>query len=356
MVSLEALIEKVVSGVQEEDRQLLDELFEHTPKIQVFGVGGAGNNAVSRLLEAGIEGAELIAVNTDAQDLASVRADRKILIGRETTKGLGAGNDPEVGEAAAKESIEELKEAISADMVFVTCGLGGGTGTGAAPIIAEAARKMGILTVSVCTLPFIAEGVKRWRSASSGLKKLSRNSDTLIVIPNDKLLEVAPNLSLIQAFRLADEILIRGVKAVAELVTKPGLVNVDLADIRTIVKKGGTALISLGEASGERKEIEAVEDALNSPLLDVDLKSANGALVNVSGDQNLKLHEAESVVRVISDRIGSDAEIIWGALIDPTLKDKLRVSLVVSGVAYRYVEQILSGDYIFPPELQLSRL
>ena len=353
---MEALIEKVVSEVQEEDRRLLDELFEHTPTIQVFGVGGAGNNAVSRLLEAGIEGAELIAVNTDAQDLASVRADRKILIGRETTKGLGAGNDPEVGEAAAKESIEELKEAISADMVFVTCGLGGGTGTGAAPIIAEAARKMGILTVSVCTLPFIAEGVKRWRSASSGLKKLSRNSDTLIVIPNDKLLEVAPSLSLIQAFRLADEILIRGVKAVAELVTKPGLVNVDLADIRTIVKKGGTALISLGEASGERKEIEAVEDALNSPLLDVDLKSANGALVNVSGDQNLKLHEAESVVRVISDRIGSDAEIIWGALIDPTLKDKLRVSLVVSGVAYRYVEQILSGDYIFPPELQLSRL
>lgn len=352
---MESLIESILQEGQDE-KQVLDELLAHVPKIQVFGVGGAGNNAVNRLSGLGVEGVELIAVNTDAQDLLSIKANRKLLIGKETTKGLGAGNDPDVGEAAAKESIEDIKEMISGDLVFVVCGLGGGTGTGASPVIAEAAKKSGALTISVCTLPFIAEGARRWRSASSGLKKLFRVSDTVIVVPNEKLLEVAPNLSLIQAFRLADEILIRGVKAVSEMITKPGLVNVDLANVRTIIKKGGMALISLGEASGERREEKAVEDALNNPLLDMDISCATGALVNVSGDQDLKLHEAEAAIRYMSERIAPDGEIIWGAIIDPSLKDKMRVSLVISGVTYRQVEQILSGDWVVPPELQLTKI
>ncbi len=351
---MESLIEGILQE-QDED-QFFDELLSHVPKIQVFGVGGAGNNAINRLSNSGVEGVELIAVNTDAQDLLSVKADRKLLIGKETTKGLGAGNDPDVGEAAAKESIEEIKKSISGDLVFVTCGLGGGTGTGASPIIAEAAKKTGALTVSVCTLPFIAEGAKRWRSASSGLRKLSRVSDTIIVVPNEKLLEVAPGLSLIQAFKLADEILIKAVKCIVEILTKPGLVNVDLADIRTVMKNGGTALITLGEATGEGREKKAMDDALNNPLLDVDLSCATGALVNVSGDQDLKLYEAEAVIRHLSERLPTDAEIIWGALLDPTLKDKLRVSLVISGVTYPQVEQILSKDWFIPPELQLSKI
>ncbi len=351
---MESLIKEVL---QEEDKKDdFDEILRYIPKIQVFGVGGAGNNAINRLSSVGIEGAELIAVNTDAQDLLCVKADRKLLIGKETTKGLGAGNEPDVGEAAAKESIEDIKGMISGDLVFVACGLGGGTGTGASPIIAEAARKSGALTVAVCTLPFIAEGAKRWRSASSGLKKLSRVSDTVIVVPNEKLLEVASNLSLIQAFKLADEILVRGVKAVSEMITKPGLVNVDLADVRTIIKKGGTALISLGEASGERREEKAVDDALNNPLLDVDISCATGVLVNITGDQDLKLYEAEAAVRHMSERISPDGEIIWGAIVDPALKDKMRVSLVISGVTYRQVEQILSGEWIVPPELQLAKI
>ncbi|MEM3511878.1 MAG: cell division protein FtsZ [Candidatus Jordarchaeales archaeon] len=353
---MESIIEEILQENQQDEKSEFDEILSYMPKIQVFGVGGAGNNAINRLSSVGVEGVELIAVNTDAQDLLSIKADKKLLIGKETTKGLGAGNDPDVGEAAAKESIEEIKKMISGDLVFVACGLGGGTGTGASPVIAEAARKAGALTVAVCTLPFIAEGARRWRSASSGLKKLSRVSDTVIVVPNEKLLEVAPNLSLIQAFRLADEILVRGVKAVSEMITKPGLVNVDLANVRTIIKKGGAALISLGEASGERREEKAVEDALNNPLLDIDLSCATGALVNVTGDQDLKLHEAEAAIRSMSERISPDGEIIWGAIIDPALKDKIRVSLVISGVTYRQVEQILSGEWVVPPELQLTKI
>lgn len=348
---MESLINEIL---QEKDD--VSEILNYVPKIQVFGVGGAGNNAINRLASVGVEGVELIAVNTDAQILLGVNADKKLLIGKETTKGLGAGNDPDIGEAAAKESIEEIRELISGDLVFVTCGLGGGTGTGASPIIAEAAKKSGALTISVCTLPFVAEGARRWRSASSGLKKLARVSDTIIVIPNEKLLEVAPNLSLLQAFKLADEILVRCVKAISEMITKPGLVNVDLANVRTIIKKGGASLITLGEASGERREEKAVDDALNNPLVDVDISSATGLLVNISGDQDLKLYEAEAIIRYVSERISPDGEIIWGAIIDPTLKDKVRVSLIISGVTYRQVEQILSGDYVAPLGLQLAKI
>jgi len=318
------------------DEELQRILEEAKTKILVVGVGGAGNNAITRLMEVGIDGAETLAVNTDAQDLLYTDAHHKLLIGKKLTGGLGAGNNPSIGEAAAKESYEEIKEAVTADLVFITCGLGGGTGTGASPVIAEAAKDQGALTISICTLPFRIEGKKRMKNALIGLKNLLNVCDTVIVIPNEKLTEMVPNLSIAEAFRVADEILIRGVRGIAELVTKPGLVNLDFADVKAVMEGGGLALISMSEAEGENRAEIAVKKALQNPLLDVDINGAKGALINIGGGQDLTLREAEIIVENIASKLESDAEIIWGALIDNDLKGAVRITLIISGVKSPY--------------------
>src|SRR3989344_316494 len=321
------------SSVNDIDRELEQLLSKQTAKIKVVGAGGAGNNTIDRVKEVGITGAETIAINTDAQDLLYTKADQKILIGREVTGGLGAGSIPKIGEEAAHESEHDIKKKLQgADMVFVTCGLGGGTGTGSAPVIAEIAKKMGCLTVGIVTLPFIMEGQRRYENAVIGLEKLERIVDTLIVIPNDKLLELAPDLPLQTAFKVADEILTNSVKGIAELVTKAGLVNLDFADIKAVMGDGGVALIGVGESDTENRATEAVEKAISNPLLDVDVTGATGALINVSGGSDMTLSEARRVVEAVSERLDEDARIIWGAQISNDLENTLRVMLIVTGV------------------------
>ncbi|MDD2678793.1 MAG: cell division protein FtsZ, partial [Candidatus Nanoarchaeia archaeon] len=301
--------------------------------IKVIGVGGGGNNAIIRMSEVGIKGVEFIAVNTDAHDLLCTNSDVKLLIGRDLTAGLGAGADPNVGREAAKEQEHEIRKALEgADMVFITCGLGGGTGTGAAPVIAETAKKMKALTVGIVTLPFSVEGNVRMNNALEGLERLQENVDTLIVIPNDKLLEVAPNLPLHTAFKVADEILTNAVKGIAELVTKPGLIHLDFNDIRAVMKEGGTALIGVGESDSENRAVESVEKAIENPLLDVDITGAKGALINVIGGPNMSLTEANKVVDVITSRLAPDAKTIWGASISNDLGNTIRTMIIVTGV------------------------
>ena len=275
-------------------------------KIMVVGCGGGGCNTIERMAEVGIKGAVTFAVNTDAQDLLSTRADKKLLIGKKLTRGLGAGSDPQIGESAARESIEELQEALRGmDLVFVTCGMGGGTGTGSAPVVAEVAKRQKSLTVAVVTLPFTVEGRKRIENAMMGLERLSENSDTIIVIPNDKILEIAPDLPINAAFKVADEVLTNAVKGITEMVTKPGLINLDFSDLKTILSRGGAAMIGLGESSrtesAESRALEAVENALTSPLLDVDISNANRALVNVCGGTDMTLR-GRMIVETVSTK------------------------------------------------------
>jgi len=315
------------------DEELESLLANQKATIKVIGAGGGGNNTINRITEVGIIGAESIAINTDAQDLLYTSADKKILIGKEITSGLGAGSDPKVGEESARESEHDIKQAIQgADMVFITCGLGGGTGTGSAPIIAEVSKKVGALTVAIVTLPFAMEGQKRYENATYGLEKLESVVDTLIVIPNDKLLELAPDLPLHTAFKVADEILTNAVKGIAELVTKAGLVNLDFADIRAVMQNGGVALIGVGESDTENRATEAVEKAVNNPLLDVDVAGATGALVNIIGGPDMTLDEARTVVETISERLSDDAKIIWGAQLSDDLDKTIRTMLIVTGV------------------------
>lgn len=320
------------------DAELEALLTQHKARIKVVGCGGGGNNTINRISEVGIEGAETVAINTDAQDLLYTTSDHKILIGRELTKGLGAGAIPKVGEDSARESEREIKDAIAgADMIFITCGLGGGTGTGSAPVVAELAKKQGALTVGVVTLPFSMEGSRRYENALSGLERMERNVDTLIVIPNDKLLEVAPDLPLHTAFKVADEILTNSVKGIAELVTKTGLVNLDFADIRTVMGNGGVALIGVGESDGENRAVEAVQKAISNPLLDVDISGASGALINVAGGPDMTLEEARRVVESISVKLDEDARIIWGAQISEDLTGTIRAMLIVTGVKSKQI-------------------
>jgi len=320
--------------VMENDEDLVAILDGLTTVIKVIGCGGGGSNTIERLAETGIEGAELFAVNTDAQHLLHINVDRRVLIGRRTTRGLGAGSLPSIGEEAARESIDDIRAVLEgADMVFITCGLGGGTGTGAAPVVAEVAREMGALTISVVTLPFAAEGAIRMANADAGLKRLRDVSDTAIVVPNDRLLEVVPDLPLQAAFKVADEVLMRSVKGIAELITRPGLINLDFADVRTIMSNGGVAMIGLGEAEGEMKSKDSVIKALRSPLLDVDISNATSALVNVVGGSRMTISDAEAVVEEVYERINPDARIIWGAQIDPGLENSIRTMLVVTGVS-----------------------
>lgn len=315
------------------DAELEKLLAKHRATIKVVGTGGGGNNTINRIAEVGIEGTETIALNTDAQDLLYTTADKKILLGKELTNGLGAGSVPRIGEESAKESEHEVKQSIAgADMVFITCGLGGGTGTGSAPVVAEIAKKSGALTVAIVTMPFKMEGQRRYENAVIGLEKLEQSVDTLIVIPNDKLLELAPDLPLHTAFKVADEILTNAVKGIAELVTKAGLVNLDFADIRAVMGNGGVALIGVGESDSENRAVEAVEKAISNPLLDADISGANGALINVSGGPNMTLEESRRIVEAISERLDEDARVIWGAQISEDLGDTVRTMLIVTGV------------------------
>jgi cell division protein FtsZ len=328
------------------DAELEEMLSKQKATIKVIGCGGGGNNTINRISEVGIAGAETMAVNTDAQDLLYTTAEKKILIGKEITKGMGAGSDPKVGEESARESEQELKMSLqNSDMVFITCGLGGGTGTGSAPIIAEIAKKVGALTVGIVTLPFAMEGNRRYENALMGLERMEQIVDTLIVIPNDKLLDLAPDLPLHTAFKVADEILTNAVKGIAELVTKAGLVNLDFADIRTIMKGGGVALIGVGESDSENRAVEAVEKAISNPLLDVDVTGANGALVNVAGGEDMTLDEARRVVETVSERLNEDAKIIWGAQIYKDLDKTIRTMLIVTGV---------KSSQIFGPTKKIS--
>ncbi len=333
----------------------LEKVFKKSiANIFVVGCGGAGGNTISRMQEVGIKGAKLTAVNTDAQDLLESKADKKVLIGKKLLKGLGAGSNPDVGESAAKESKQDIKGALrKADLVFVTCGLGGGTGTGSAPIVSEISQNIGALTVAVVTLPFTVEGRTRVENALKGLARLKKSTDTIIIIPNDKILEVAPDLPIDEAFGVADEILTNAVKGIVELITKPGLVNLDFADLKTILKNGGAALIGLGESQTEKtietRALEAVEDALTSPLLDVDISQAKRALINVMGGKDLTIKEAEMVVESVASRIHPESHVIWGATIDKEIKDgKVRVMVVVAGGRFPYLEGVTEEDIKIP--------
>jgi len=319
---------------QMSDEELADVVKDLETKITVVGCGGAGGNTVSRMMEEGIHGAKLVAANTDAQHLADeVKADTKILIGRKRTGGRGAGSVPKIGEEAAQENIEDIQQSIDgSDMVFVTAGLGGGTGTGSAPVVAQAAQDQGALTISIVTIPFTAEGERRRANADAGLERLRAVSDTVIVVPNDRLLDYAPSMPLQDAFKICDRVLMRSVKGMTELITKPGLVNVDFADVRTIMENGGVAMIGLGESDSENKAQDSIRSALRSPLLDVEFDGANSALVNVVGGPDMSIEEAEGVVEEIYDRIDPDARIIWGASVNNQFEGKMETMIVVTGV------------------------
>jgi cell division protein FtsZ len=317
-----------------EDEELRRVLSTLRTNIKIVGCGGGGSNTINRIVEEGIIGADLYALNSDAQHLLTIHAPHKMLIGKRTTRGLGAGANPKIGKESALEAEEELRAALmGSDMVFVTCGLGGGTGTGSAPVVAEIAKQLGALTIAVVTKPFAGEGESRMENAEWGLAELEDNSDTVIVIPNDKLLELVPRLPLNAAFKVADEILMKAIKGITEMVTKVGLVNLDFADLKTIMKGGGVAVIGIGESDdGNEKAVKAVEEAINSPLLEYDISSANGALICVTGGEDMTVTEAETVAEYINERINRNASIIWGAYIDPELKGAIRVMLVLVGV------------------------
>ncbi len=315
--------------------------------IKVVGCGGAGSNTIDRLIDMDVDGGEVIAINTDALHLLYSKAPKKVLIGTSITGGVGAGNDPDIGEQCAESDVDKISTSLQgSDLVFITCGLGGGTGTGSAPVVAEVAGDLQALTIAIVTLPFNVEGRVRATNSLKGLKKLRKYTDTVIVIPNDRLLDIAPNLPLNAAFKVADELLANGVKGITEMVTKPGLVNLDFADVRAIMKDGGTAMIGMGasskDTSMDARSRESVEKALTSPLLDTEISNATGALINITGSRDMTLEEAEEIVRIVSERISHDAEIIWGAQIDESLdRNVIKTLLILSGVSVPGYEEEL---------------
>lgn len=319
--------------VEKTDEELKKVVKNLETKITVIGCGGGGSNTINRIQQEGIKGARLIATNTDAQHLLNINADKKILIGQKKTKGRGAGSVPKKGEEAALESQEGIKKTVeNSDMVFITAGLGGGTGTGAAPVIAQAAQDEGALTIGIVTTPFESEGQIRKTNAQAGLERLKETCDTVIVVPNDKLLQTAGNLPLNKAFKIADEVLMRSVKGITELITKRALVNLDFADIQTIMQDGGVAMIGLGESDTENRAQDSIKKALNSPLLDVNIEGATSALINVTGGPNMTVEEAEKAIKEIHEKIQDNARIIWGASIDPNLEKTMRTMIVTTGV------------------------
>jgi cell division protein FtsZ len=319
-----------------DDEELAAVLASLKTNIKVIGCGGGGSNTINRLVEEGLQDAELYACNTDAQHLLTVNAQHKVLLGRRCTRGLGAGALPQVGEQAAREAEEELKKYLSgADMVFITLGLGGGTGTGSAPVVAQIAKEVNqgnCLVMAVATIPFTSEGEVRHENAMFGLQKLSTVVDTVITVPNDKLLELVPRLPLQSAFKVADSVLANAIKGITEVITKPGLVNLDFNDLKTIMHGGGVALIGLGQSDSENRAEDAVNEALNSPLLKVDVRNAHGALVNVTGGPDMTISEAQKVAEIVQASISSTARIIWGATVDPTMSGTMRCMVVLTGV------------------------
>jgi len=303
-------------------------------KIKVIGVGGAGNNAVNTMIEAGLIGVEFIAVNTDAQDLKRSLASRRFQLGAELTKGLGAGANPEVGREAAQEDRERIAELLAgADMVFVTAGMGGGTGTGAAPVIAQIAKEVGALTVGVCTRPFFFEGKKRGRQAEDGVENLKAVVDTLITIPNQRLISMSSDRTTMkEAFEMADEVLLQAVKGVSDLINYEGIVNVDFADVRTTMKDKGVALMGVGVATGDHKTVEAAQTAISSPLLDeVSIAGAQSVLINITGSDDLTMYEINEASSLIQEEAHEDVNVIWGWVVDESMGDKVRVTVVATG-------------------------
>ncbi|MBN1800071.1 MAG: cell division protein FtsZ [Candidatus Lokiarchaeota archaeon] len=301
--------------------------------IKIMGCGGAGNNTINRLMKIGIMGAKCIALNTDHQHLEMIDAHRKILIGKNLTRGLGAGGNPEIGRAAAEESRDELKAILrETDLVFITCGEGGGTGTGSAPIVAEIAKSEGAIVVGVATLPFKTE-IGRIEIAQRGLDSLKQYVDTLVVIDNNRLLEIAPDLPILEAFSVADEVLATMVKGITETISLPSLINLDFADVRTILGTGGVAIVGIGESSGDNNRVEeAITDALNTPLLDVSIEGAKGALIHVCGGNDMTLAEANSVAKKIYEKMDNNAMVIWGARVSTDFDGFLRVMLLITGI------------------------
>ena len=301
--------------------------------IKVIGVGGAGNNAVNRMIEANVQGVDFLAANTEVQILDTSKAEKKLQLGEKLTKGLGAGAKPEIGEAAAEESKEEIMKALQgADMVFVTAGMGGGTGTGGAPIVAECAKEMGALTVAVVTKPFMFEGTVRMRNANSGIEYLKEKVDTIIIVPNERLLQaVDKKVSIQDAFRMADDVLRQGVQGISDLITVPGVINLDFADVKTIMTDQGEALMGIGTASGENRAVDAAKAAISSPLLERTIDGAKGIIISVTGSDDLGLLEINEAAQIISDAADPDANIIWGTSINSEMGDEVRITVIATG-------------------------
>ena len=339
MTELNGESSEMESELQEdktEEEILQDLISDLETNILIVGCGGAGNNTITRLAGEKVRGVDMLAANTDAQHLLVTESENKMLIGRECARGMGAGSDPRLGQAAADESRSEILEACKdADIVFLTAGLGGGTGTGALPVFAKLAKQQKALTIAVVTMPFTNEGAIRMENARQGLERLRKVVDTVIVIPNDKLLsEDIAQLPLSQAFREADNILAGAIRCMSEITTATGLVNIDFADLKTIMQAGGVAMIGTGEGSGPDRAADAVKSALTSPLIEVDIEGAKGALINVTGGSDMSLKEAEMVLDEIYRKINKEAKIIWGASVDPELENTIRVMLVVTGVKH----------------------
>lgn len=317
-------------------------------RIKVIGVGGGGNSAVNRMIDSKLQGVEFVVINTDAQALLHAKAPSKIHIGRETTRGLGAGADPEVGRRAAEESEKEIYEAVKgADMIFITLGEGGGTGTGAAPLIAAAAREAGALVVAIVTKPFTFEGERRRRSADAGIVELKDNVDTLITIPNDRLLQMIDRkTSLVDAFGIVDEVLQQGVQGISSLITIHGLINLDFADVKAIMSNAGSALMGIGRASGDNRAVEAARQAIDSPLLETSIEGARGVLFNITGGRNMTMHEIDEAAKTVTDAVDPDANIIFGAVLDDQLDDDLQITVVATGfdVQKRVVREPVERD------------
>lgn len=302
-------------------------------QIKVVGVGGGGNSAVNRMIQFGLKGVDFISINTDKQALHLSEANHKIQIGEKLTKGLGAGANPEIGKKAAEESRDEIEQSLKgSDMVFITAGMGGGTGTGAAPIVAEIAKSMGILTVGVVTKPFSFEGRKRMQNAEMGIENLKKNVDTLVIIPNDRLLQVVERrTSMIEAFKIADDVLRQGVQGISDLIAVPGLVNLDFADVRTIMKEQGLAHMGIGRGSGENRATEAAKQAIHSPLLETSIQGAKGVLLNITGGADLGLFEVNEAAELVAQSSDPDVNIIFGAVIDESLEDEIRITVIATG-------------------------
>lgn len=325
------------------DDELQNYLEQLRVKIMIFGAGGGGSNTINRLMKEGINGATMIACNTDAPHLLKTKANHKILMGKTLTRGLGSGADPRIGEQAAKESDQEIMKYVAGtDISFITAGLGGGTGTGSAPYIASRSKDNGALTISVVTIPFKSEGKVRMENATQGLSRLSSYSDTVIIIPNDKLLELVPDMPLEKAFRFADEIIVKAITGISDLVTKPGLINLDFNDLKTIMKDSGLAMIGIGMSSAEpglRVE-EAVQKALSSPFLKFDMANSSGVIINVTGGTDLQLEESSSAADIIRKLVGKSTQIIWGATVDPKYTGSVEVLVVATGLSHSEIKDL----------------